>query len=289
MAKYKKFKTKRISWLSLPLIIRWLKLFILSQVDKDRAASYANKLFTFPRKYKLKDWENSIRATADKCEKLPFNGIDLSIYEWGSGPIILLVHGWEGRSMQLAEVISPLTALGYKVVAVDFPAHGDSGGEATNIVDFKDVILRLVGVFGEIDTVIAHSYGAVATAYALDCGMEVNKLVLFCPPPSPKQVTIRYARYLKIDEEVITKMLDKQQQIQGVSWDKLSLYTTAKRVDCPVLLLYDNNDDEVAMADAEKIHKLFINSELIKTTGLGHYKILRDDRLIDSISAFIQK
>ena len=44
------------------------------------------------------------------------------MYSWGSGPTVLLVHGWEGRGSQLSAFAPALVKAGFRVVAVDMPA-----------------------------------------------------------------------------------------------------------------------------------------------------------------------
>ena len=43
----------------------------------------------------------------------------MKAWSWGSGPTVLLVHGWNGRGTQLGAFIEPLVARGYQVVAFD--------------------------------------------------------------------------------------------------------------------------------------------------------------------------
>ena len=52
----------------------------------------------------------------------------MQVWSWGEGPIVLLVHGWNGRSTQLGGFVSPLVARGHRVVAFDALGHGDSDG-----------------------------------------------------------------------------------------------------------------------------------------------------------------
>ena len=54
-------------------------------------------------------------------------------FAWGAGPSVLLVHGWEGRGAQLGALVDPLVAAGYRVVALDGPAHGDSPGRLSTL------------------------------------------------------------------------------------------------------------------------------------------------------------
>jgi alpha-beta hydrolase superfamily lysophospholipase len=60
------------------------------------------------------------------------NGERLATWSYGKGPTILLVHGWNGHAAQLRAFVSPLVDAGYRVVAFDQPAHGQSSGARTH-------------------------------------------------------------------------------------------------------------------------------------------------------------
>ena len=53
---------------------------------------------------------------------------DLNVWDWGNGPTVLLVHGWNGNAAQFSGFVPPLVRSGYYVAAPDLPAHGSSGG-----------------------------------------------------------------------------------------------------------------------------------------------------------------
>jgi hypothetical protein len=46
------------------------------------------------------------------------DGRRLRATAWGSGPLVLLLHGWGGRSEQLGAFVAPLVAAGHRVVAL---------------------------------------------------------------------------------------------------------------------------------------------------------------------------
>src|SRR5215213_2131231 len=106
------------------------------------------------------EWGNNYR--------IPFDGGELAVTSWGnSGPAILLMHGWGGARAQMTGFVDPLLFAGYRVVAYDQPAHGESDGTMTNLLEIAptmDLIARHAGPF---DAVIAHSFGTLITSYAL--------------------------------------------------------------------------------------------------------------------------
>jgi pimeloyl-ACP methyl ester carboxylesterase len=60
---------------------------------------------------------------------IPFGETEtIAAWEWGAGPTILLVHGWEGSHADLDGFVAPLIAAGLRAIAMDLPAHGASTG-----------------------------------------------------------------------------------------------------------------------------------------------------------------
>ena len=68
------------------------------------------------------------------------NVVDLSVSSWGDGPVVLLQHGWGGRSEDLAAFVRSLLDPGFSVIAPDAPGHGRSGGGDSSIVAFADAL-----------------------------------------------------------------------------------------------------------------------------------------------------
>ena len=49
----------------------------------------------------------------------PLEIAGMKAWSWGEGPIVLLVHGWNGRATQLGDFVAPLVERGYRVVAYE--------------------------------------------------------------------------------------------------------------------------------------------------------------------------
>src|SRR2546426_7589813 len=99
--------------------------------------------------------------------RLTGDGPELAVWDWGDGPTVLLVHGWNGNAAQLSGLVPPLLRAGYYVATPDLPAHGASAGTHTNVRAMADALLRLGRRVGPVHAVIAHSLGAAASVIAL--------------------------------------------------------------------------------------------------------------------------
>lgn len=73
----------------------------------------------------------------------------------------------------------------------------------------------------------------------------------------------------------------------GMSIEKLSLVHIAARLNRPVLILHDQDDEVVDHREASALSNCWPGSELIMTSGLGHFGILKDLKTIQKIQQYI--
>lgn len=93
------------------------------------------------------------------------NGISLRIIEAGSGPLVILVHGWPESWYSWRHQIQPLAAAGYHVVVPDMRGYGGSA-RPPNIEDY-DILQLTADVAGIVPAVdarqailVGHDWGA---------------------------------------------------------------------------------------------------------------------------------
>ncbi|MBK8857246.1 MAG: alpha/beta fold hydrolase [Opitutaceae bacterium] len=133
--------------------------------DDALLAGLATRVFCHPLRGRRPPREDGYLAAARRVP-LPAPAGELAAWQWGDDarPLVLLVHGWEGRGSQLGAFAAPLVSAGFKVVAFDAPAHGDSPGEETNIRLLTEALQTAVRLYGPLHAVIGHSWGAAGAA-----------------------------------------------------------------------------------------------------------------------------
>ncbi len=116
---------KKKDRIPLPLkLIQWT-FPKMERVAPSLAGSWFVNLFFTPMKNPYKQSEIEFLKEADTFQ-IDYKGKKVSVYEWGSGKPVLLVHGWMGKVTQFSKMITSLNELGYKAVSFDAPAHGNS-------------------------------------------------------------------------------------------------------------------------------------------------------------------
>ena len=254
------------------------------------ATLYASKLFTNPIKYKIphREFEMDKNSTQSKLN-IPSINKKIIVYEYGKNlKKILLVHGWSGRGTQLYKIADELLKNDYSTVSFDAPAHGKSPGKNTIMVEFIEAVLEIDKKFGPFDAVIGHSLGGMALLNAVNYGMKTNKIVTIGSANVVLDIFIDFVDKIQMNPKQVELLRAYFEKKYNKSMDSLSSHNNISKIDIPILVIHDENDDEIPVADALEISKHFINGKLIITKGLGHRKILGDDKVIKEIIGFVK-
>ena len=214
----------------------------------------------------------------------------ISTWRWGSrdAPAVLLAHGWGGNAAQMRPFVFPLLQAGYRVIAYDQPAHGVSEGRLTGLPDFADVLAEVAAHHGDVQAVIAHSLGAAAAAISLANGKtSFSKVVLVSPPSDLIGYSRRFARWHWIPEPVRKHMQKAIEERYGVRWDELEVPRIAPRMTAQALVIHDRDDRLMPWAHGATVARQWPGARLLSTHGLGHRRILADERVTNAAADFV--
>ncbi len=235
---------------------------------------------------------------------LPFEGEGrIHAFGWGTGPVVLLVHGWEGDAAQLSGFVAPLVAEGYRVVAFDMPAHGGSRhglAPRTNVVQMDAAIHCVIDAVGPIHAVVAHSLGGAASVLALSGGaggaggsgetrkIDARKVVLLAPVAEPSHFVRRAAAVVGLPRELRPGMLRHVRAQLGIDdLEALDVRRLAPSMSGELLVMHDPEDDDVPWEHGRGIAEAWPGGRLERAFGLGHAGMLRDRESIARAVAFI--
>jgi pimeloyl-ACP methyl ester carboxylesterase len=251
------------------------------------AALWAEELFFTPRRTAVSARVREFLATGRRRD-VSVEGTNVAAWEWGSGPVVLLIHGWEGVGGQLAAFAPPLLAAGFKVVAFDAPAHGASGGRRSSIVHFARALRAVQGPDGA-HAVIAHSLGAAAAALAMAQGAAVGTAVFIGATAGPRDWTIQFARGFGIADSVMARLRQRTEHRFGLAWEDFDVVALSRRRREPLLVVHDRDDAEVPSSDGAAIAEAWPGARLLTTRGLGHRRILRDEQVVAEAVRFVSE
>lgn len=201
----------------------------------------------------------------------------------GSGPAVLLVHGWEGSHAQMDAFVAPLLERGARVVSVDLPAHGESGGATASPLDSGAVVAELGARFGPLAGAIGHSGGCPSIAIAMRSGLRVQRVALIATPERWE----RYVRWYAQEEGVDADRLIDTLRARGVDTASLVLSETVSAFDTPALIVHSQDDRTCKIENARRVAAAWRGSEFLTVDGLGHMRILKDADVVERVAQFM--
>lgn len=240
-------------------------------------ASHLRGRFMTPRHMPPRDWELPLLASAERVT-LRFG---LSALRWGSGPTVLLMHGWEGRPTQFAVLIRGLVKAGYGVVALDAPAHGRSPGHEANVVLFARALLEAAGELPPLRAVIGHSMGGASALLATQMGLRCAALVTIAAPARILSMLHGFARHMGLPAPAGARFVRLVEVAAGMPAEQLDV--RRYRLDMPGLVVHAVDDPMVSVDEAELIHRAWFDSQLLCLPAGGHQRLLAEPRLLPAV------
>jgi pimeloyl-ACP methyl ester carboxylesterase len=281
-------RKKNISTDSIPSSLLQF-ISILQKVSTKLTVKFAAKLFASPMKYKIPKRELHMdKNSKQELHYIPKIKKQIMVYHYGKSlKKVLLVHGWSGRGTQLVKIADKLVELGYSTISFDAPAHGKSPGKSTLMPEFIESILELDRKFGPFEYAIGHSLGCMSILNAVKDGLQVRKLVIIGSGDSVNDILKDFVSKLKLKPSIAEKMRNLFEKKHNINMESFSSNVAARNIDIPTLIIHDKNDIDVPYTASRNIHFHLKNSQLITTEGLGHRKILGDEKVIQEIESFL--
>jgi len=263
------------------LIKRLLK--IAGFLSPTQTGNFIAQKFLTPRKFRRPKWESELLTDAE-LKTLPS---ERKIWIWGKGPGVLLVHGWEGRGTQLGSMISPLVKNGYRVIAWDGPAHGDSPGKQTHLPNFAKALAEDLPAMGVVDAVIAHSMGGPATLIAMERYSSIKKTIFIASPSQWMGAVNMVANKLELSELTKNALIKSLNHLVGEAIENFDVHKRKPSANFEMLLIHSKEDSDVPYTEMLRINQAFPHAKTATFEGLGHRRILKDAGVIEHIMNFI--
>lgn len=203
----------------------------------------------------------------------------------GAGPVVLLVHGWDGSPRDMQDIATALQRANARVVALDLPAHGFSDGERLTPQDSAAAILAVAAKEGPFECVIAHSFGCPSTVLALLGGLKTASLVFFAPPLRQIDQFRRLGRKLGLEADEIEEIIRRQDEA-GHSALRFDLGAIAQTRSEPLLVIASDDDEMTPIEGARELAESWPKAKFLPAEGLGHNLTMRDPALVAATVRF---
>lgn len=247
--------------------------------------------FFSPSQYEVKSVDREIIERGNNY-RIPFDGGELAVTSWGdSGPTVLLMHGWGGARAQMTGFVEPLLSAGYRVVAYDQPAHGESDGKMTNLIEIAPTMSLVMKREGKFDAVIAHSFGTLITSYAL-ANLNFSppsKLIYFGAFNRLLDSLPRFQVLANLPDEVMDGLTAAISENFGKDvLDAIVNETLVPQINIPALMFHDTADNVTPVEDSRAIARVWKSAQFVETDGLGHRGALQSKEIHEQVVKFLE-
>lgn len=239
-----------------------------------------------------------------KEEKVVINNLEVNFKIAGSGPAVLILHGWGGSSDSWLAVSEILIKNGYKIICPDLPGFGKSsnpptGWETANYIDFILDFTKAVNL--ERFFLLGHSFGGgLAAKFAVLFPEKIMALIL-CDAAvirTKKRLNLRQkiayfltkGGYLLFSIPFFEKTIYPQarkivykiagthdyylakgtmkETFKKVSEEDLSNF--ASKIKVPALIIWGEGDKTLPLEDGITLEKIIPNSKVEIIKGADH-------------------
>ncbi|HUH47457.1 MAG TPA: alpha/beta hydrolase [Arenibacter sp.] len=243
----------------------------LAHFSQELAAKKAFQLFSTPRKGRvLPHQEQFLKNALD--EMVPIKGSGVQTYHWpGPKETVLLLHGWESNVFRWRKLIERLRAEGFNIIAFDAPGHGYSQGNKLNLANYSESAQQLIGMHNP-KYIIGHSMGGLTMLHDQHKNPDssIEKIVALGAPAELSELLEHYQQLLMFDNRILKGLDDYFYEQYDCRIKDISTPTYAQKISKPGLIVHDELDPITPFSASVRLHEKWKNSQLIKTSGLGH-------------------
>lgn len=258
----------------------------VGRVDPDRAARWAEAVFTRPPRADARPHEDEFLATGAPFT-LPTSVGELAAWRWGEGPTVLLVHGWASRAARFRVLVPKLVAAGFSAVAYDGPAHGRSPGVSTSLPEYSAALLEVAALLGPLHAAVGHSLGGGAIGVALSRGLRLHRAALIAPFAAPPEFFDQFADHVALPPKARERLRTNLERRLKLKYGDLYVPRLVRELTTPALIIHDRDDSDVPMHYGKAIAEAWPGALFVRTEGLGHHAIMRDNGVMDRVAAFV--
>lgn len=270
------------------------KFKTISKVAPAMAGRMAFDLFCTPYPKYKKRKAPAIFHHAKKRTVVLSDNIKIQGFEWlpnkPNDETVLIAHGYASFAYKFEHYIAPLLKMGYRVLAFDAPAHGQSEGKHIHVVVYQEAIQKIMEQAGPVHHFIGHSLGALTLSMIAEQvdQTEARKFVLIAPATKTTTTFANFFKMMHLNEATINAFMQYVTSRTSHTVDYFAADRALANYQGPVLWVHDEKDLVCPYEDIILFKENApTNIKFLITNGLGHNKVYKTAEVIDQIMAFL--
>ncbi len=261
---------------------------VLPVLPASMAARLIGRIAFHPYGYKVKREEMHVRGSGRSM----IYGAGMHAWCWGEeGPLVVLVHGWGGASVQWRRFIPRLVEAGFRVVAPDISGHGLSPGRRIGFDRFAEDLAALRDSLGPdpVHGYVGHSAGGLGMMAARYLhGLEARKFVCIATPSYPYPPVKVVRKKIRMPARVTGLFKASLARQFQADWEQITGRAFRASAGSDLLLIYDRHDRYLDEDDVPRILAFWPDAQVHLTESVGHENLIRADETIDTVLAFLR-
>ena len=227
--------------------------------------------------------------------KINVKSININYIQYGEGSDVVLLHGW-GQNIEMMKPLGDKLSKNHKITIIDLPGFGETAEpeEELTIDDYSNILEEFLNKLKIKNPIlIGHSFGGRISMIYAACN-KVEKLVLFGSPCIARKtkltLKVRILKFLKkvplINkfENFAKKHIGSRDYKNASNMMRKILVNTVnadlseycKKIKCPTLLIWGENDSEVDVSEAREIESMINDAGLVVLPNSSHYAYLEN-------------
>jgi pimeloyl-ACP methyl ester carboxylesterase len=277
------------------LILSLLRFYysLYSVISPRRAGAKAFRLFQKTRKLPFKKAEQEFYNQAHTFT-ITHPKENLHAYETGNpeGKLVVLVHGWESNAGSMGAIARVLATEGYRVVALDLPAHGKSILRYANLHICREALRALIFHLNPAKpfSIVSHSFGSAVSTYALSgSSYEVDHFIMLTSPNRLIDIFNEFKNMIGLGSKAFQHLLNKAESILNERVEALTVEDKARDMRVKeITILHDINDKVLPYTNSLRLGSKLPQAELITLKDVGHYRMLWNADVISRIQTALK-
>ncbi len=260
----------------------------ISFISAKAGARVAFRLVQTPSKKSLNKDENDFYSTAN-CHTLNTEVGLVNYYRFGhpKNEIVVLVHGWNSNAASMSAIANQLVKLHYHVVLFDLPGHGMSKLKYLNIVTGKTALKSVINKVASDQKIslISHSLGSMISSITLsEMQIKIKTLVYLTTPDQAATIFETFRNQMNLSSNIYQLLIKEVETLIKKPIAYMNVLERTKTIDYRnLILIHDKHDKVLSYSNSSTLNQL-PNSSLYKFEKIGHYRMLKNKRVLEKIN-----
>ncbi len=244
--------------------------------------------------FMLNTQQSNNQQTPKDFERLRFNTADgkVNIYQTGTGPTVVFIHGWGGGASQFFSLMRGLRDCGFTALAFDHLGHGQSESKPATIqqmVSTTNTILKFVKInhLNGLNAVVGHDIGCTVIANSEPALINGLPLFLISPVFNYKLYFLNRLKGLKLHPDILKQYAAKFVANYVRKYAKFELATNLQKYSDHTVIAHDKSDDLSPISDIVKFSAKFPLTKLVVTNKWGHDRIINSESVWKELKSML--